>query len=304
MPLYNKRAYVKRSIDSVRNQTYENWELIIVDDGSTDGSSSQVPTDDDRIRLFRQTNAGPSAARNNGISKARGEFVSFLDADDYYYANKLEVEKTYLFEERKADWMMSAFEYEKNNSTRLRSIRDFQDKEVTGQPVVFDNAIIQLTMRGWHINGLCINKDLLVHLGGFRESMRCFEIADLLVRCALVQPRVLIYPFPLYLVLDVPKSAFKILPHRTEGSRQMGENLYELSTSYPELSHILTRRSKGHLYSYLSALIKSGKGSEARNYLTKNFPYSYNKRWLKMWVLSWLPQWLLQLKEGVRKGNS
>jgi glycosyltransferase involved in cell wall biosynthesis len=70
MPLYNKRDYVRRAIDSVVNQTFTEWELVIVDDGSTDGSASKIPGDDPRLRLYRQTNAGPAAARNRGISMA------------------------------------------------------------------------------------------------------------------------------------------------------------------------------------------------------------------------------------------
>lgn len=83
MPVYNKRPYVKRAINSVREQTFTDWELIIVDDGSTDDSMAEIPRDDKRIRLFQQSNAGPGTARNNGIRKARGEFVTFLDAYNY-----------------------------------------------------------------------------------------------------------------------------------------------------------------------------------------------------------------------------
>ena len=56
MPLYNKRPYVKRAIMSVQKQTFSNWELIIVDNGSTDGSTDEIPCDDPKIRLFKQTN--------------------------------------------------------------------------------------------------------------------------------------------------------------------------------------------------------------------------------------------------------
>ena len=93
IPLYNKRSYVRRAIKSVREQKFPNWELIIIDDGSTEGSASEIPTDDGRIRVLEQENAGPAAARNRGIRNARGEFVAFLDADDYYYPQKLEEDK-------------------------------------------------------------------------------------------------------------------------------------------------------------------------------------------------------------------
>ncbi|TVL99124.1 MAG: hypothetical protein CV087_19060 [Candidatus Brocadia sp. WS118] len=90
IPLYNKRAYVNRAIKSIQVQTYTNWEIIIVNDGSTDGSTNEIPRDEPRIRLLHQDNKGPGAARNLGIFEARGKYVSFLDADDEWLPSFLE----------------------------------------------------------------------------------------------------------------------------------------------------------------------------------------------------------------------
>ena len=300
MPLYNKRSYVKRAIDSIRQQTFPDWELIIVDDGSTDGSTDEIPQDDARIRLLQQSNKGPGAARNHGIRDALGEFVTFLDADDYYYPKKIEHEITLLHKEKLAEWMVSAFEYETGNHVRTRYIRDIQGEEIKDQSLVFDNAPLQLTIEGWHVDGLCVKKSLLDGLGGFREGMRCFEIADLLIRCAVAQPQVLISPLPLFRVVDVPSSAFKIAWHRTEGIRQMGENLHALSTEHPELAHIFTLKSRKQLLSYVAVLIQGQRSSEARKYLTHKFPYSRDRRWWEMWILSLMPQWLVKAQRRLQ----
>lgn len=91
IPLYNKKNSIFRAIDSVLNQTFKDYELIVVDDGSTDGSAEMVVSYyGSRIKLIRQLNGGASAARNKGIKNAINEFVTFLDADDEWEPNFLE----------------------------------------------------------------------------------------------------------------------------------------------------------------------------------------------------------------------
>ena len=87
MPVYNCEEYLKESIDSVLKQTMQEWELLCVDDGSTDRSADilrEYAKKDSRIHVFTQQNQGAGPARNLGLQNAQGEFVSFLDADDFY----------------------------------------------------------------------------------------------------------------------------------------------------------------------------------------------------------------------------
>jgi glycosyltransferase involved in cell wall biosynthesis len=88
IPLYNKQATIQRAIRSVQSQTFTDWRLIVVDDGSTDQGPQivdQMRRQDRRIELIGQSNAGPGAARNAGISAATASCLAFLDADDQWY---------------------------------------------------------------------------------------------------------------------------------------------------------------------------------------------------------------------------
>lgn len=88
VPVYNVEQYLDTCIQSVKNQTYTNWELILVDDGSTDRSSTicdKYVENDSRIRVIHKKNGGLSSARNEGIKLIRGEYVTFLDSDDFLH---------------------------------------------------------------------------------------------------------------------------------------------------------------------------------------------------------------------------
>jgi glycosyltransferase involved in cell wall biosynthesis len=92
IPLYNKAPHIQRALQSVLNQTWSDFELLVVDDGSTDEGPAIVEGNrDGRIRLIRQCNAGPAMARNRGLADAVGEYIAFLDADDEWLPEFLEV---------------------------------------------------------------------------------------------------------------------------------------------------------------------------------------------------------------------
>lgn len=91
IPLYNKARFVRRAVESVLNQTYGNWRLIVVDDGSTDGGPDTLEKiSDHRITVVRQENRGPGAARNTGMRAGAADLVAFLDADDEWLPTYLE----------------------------------------------------------------------------------------------------------------------------------------------------------------------------------------------------------------------
>lgn len=106
IPVYNCQKFLKHSVQSVLNQTYKNWELIIVDDASTDGSLSEarrLAEDNPKIKVFAlPENKGVSACRNFAISKAQGRYLAFLDSDDLWAKNKLAAQLMFMQQKKAA----------------------------------------------------------------------------------------------------------------------------------------------------------------------------------------------------------
>ena len=112
MPSWNTGKFIGESIQSVLNQTYKNWELIIVDDCSTDNTDEIMASfNDERIRYFRnEKSSGAALTRNRAIREARGEWIAFLDSDDLWMPQKLEYQIKFM---QKNDLVFSYHEYEK-----------------------------------------------------------------------------------------------------------------------------------------------------------------------------------------------
>jgi teichuronic acid biosynthesis glycosyltransferase TuaG len=122
MPVFNAANYVAEAIGSILNQTYTNWELIIINDGSTDSSEEIIMQySDRRVKYIRQLNAGVSRARNKGLEEMKGDFFCFLDADDTLPPDSIST-RVSLFEDKKIDFVdgtVIIFNYE---MTKSRSI--------------------------------------------------------------------------------------------------------------------------------------------------------------------------------------
>lgn len=125
MPAYNAEKYIEEAIESVIEQTYETWELIVVDDASTDGTAAiaqECATKDSRINLIRLVkNGGVANARNVAIENAKGRFLAFLDSDDLWLSEKLERQLSFM--------------REKNCAFSFHSYRHFSEKEVSNKLV-------------------------------------------------------------------------------------------------------------------------------------------------------------------------
>lgn len=179
IPLYNKADCIATALDSVLVQTYQDFEVIVVDDGSTDDGASIVERYSyPRIRLIRQENAGVSAARNKGIAEAKGEYVAFLDADDEWMPEYLEVQHQLTEKYPQCDVFATNYEFRGQSgnmeSTILRRLpsKD-EDFELTNyfevaycsHPPLWTSAVMArkaaLDSVGGFPVGVCSGEDLL-----------------------------------------------------------------------------------------------------------------------------------------------
>jgi glycosyltransferase involved in cell wall biosynthesis len=125
MPAYNAEKYIGQAIDSVLIQTYPNWELIVVNDGSTDNTSLIVGQyKDPRIKLINQINGGEASARNTALKNMRGEFLAFVDSDDCYLPNHLEMTVTHLQQYSEIDAVYTDGYYINPSGETLQSLSD------------------------------------------------------------------------------------------------------------------------------------------------------------------------------------
>ncbi|WP_158812403.1 glycosyltransferase family 2 protein [Streptomyces fulvoviolaceus] len=182
IPLYNTEKYIGACLASVLSQTHRELDVIVVDDGSTDGGAAIAEgIADERIRVDRGANRGGAAARNRGLALAKGEIVAFLDADDLWYPEKLSEQISVLESDRGVVAVGAVFQYLSGNGRRLlgRAGQDARDPDSRerlqrGQlmPFPFNSSLIAWT-------------DTVRAAGGFDESLPVVEDLDLMTRLAL-----------------------------------------------------------------------------------------------------------------------
>jgi glycosyltransferase involved in cell wall biosynthesis len=181
IPTYNSAAYLPAAIESVLNQTLPPLEVIVVDDGSTDESAAAVRRFGDRIRWVSQENRGPAAARNRGLSLARGDLVAFLDADDVWLPEKL-AEQAIVFAENPQIGLVHSNFWFMDLKTGERSLPVRREEPLRGR------CYEDLVLRGCaiHISTVIVRRDDLAATGGFDERIRraSAEDYDLWIRLA------------------------------------------------------------------------------------------------------------------------
>lgn len=175
IPVYNRVKSIGRALDSVLKQTYQPKEIIVVDDGSTDGTVDYIRENYPQVTVLTQANQVPSAARNRGIAHSTGEWVALLDSDDIWLPDKLRAQ-VQIIEKNPGLGMIG--------SRRYKNCYDY-DEQVVKRPVAravsFFHFLKQTTC---HTSTVLLRREALEKVGLFDEKLPAAEDVDLWVRIA------------------------------------------------------------------------------------------------------------------------
>jgi len=167
IPVFNGERFLREAVQSVLDQKYSPLEIIIVDDGSTDGTATVSGSLPETVRYLHQTNQGPAAARNRGIEQAHGSLIAFADADDLWPADKLALQLPYLIRDPKIDIVLGRIQ-----QVRLSETDNGQTRaEEFAEPAFSVN-----------LGSAIIRKPVFEQVGLFDETMRYSEDVDWFMR--------------------------------------------------------------------------------------------------------------------------
>ncbi|PQV48203.1 glycosyltransferase involved in cell wall biosynthesis [Jejuia pallidilutea] len=185
IPLYNKEKYILSTIASVTNQSFKDFEIIIVDDGSTDRSKSIISKiKDSRIKIITQQNLGAPNARNNGIAKAKAKYIALLDADDTWYHNHLLELKKQIEIYPNAGLYCNNYDiyYSETVKKNAQFNFNFDDKCLVVDDY-FKASIINSV--AW-TSAVAFEKEKFISIGGFDTTLKTAQDIDLWIRFALL----------------------------------------------------------------------------------------------------------------------
>ncbi|TYA58294.1 glycosyltransferase family 2 protein [Formosa maritima] len=184
IPLFNKEDYIKNTLLSVLNQTFNDFEIIVVNDGSTDNSLNIVESiSDSRILIFSIENSGVSAARNFGIQKASGKYLAFLDADDFWEATFLEHIYKLITKYPQEQIFASALKIKTKKGIYFATYSKLDLK--TNQEGVLNYFQYSLDHSILHCASSIFNKEAVMKIGAFNETLSTSEDTDYWIRAGL-----------------------------------------------------------------------------------------------------------------------
>jgi glycosyltransferase involved in cell wall biosynthesis len=303
IPTYNRAEQTIAAIESVLAQTYPNLEIIVVDDGSTDGSGeaiqrflSQRMNRNGAMHYFAQPNQGPSVARNAGIARAQGEYIAFLDSDDVWLPEKLELQ-VQAIEQFKNDCGACFTDARLVNNAGM----DISSFRAHGrhyeQPIEIDRDAVKLLAEsfcGFWLSTLLVRADLTRRIGGIDPDIRFAEDRDFCFRLSLVTS--FVYVNKQLIRTDRSSSPpgstcrpWDKVDVQFQGQQRMLEKWLRMGAALPSGVRSTVKWRLGALYSQRANwYLENALYPEARQAVSRALKYRITLATVAKWTLTWL----------------
>jgi len=294
VPAWNAAGTLARALDSALAQTWPAHEIIVVDDGSTDGTVEVAARYGQRIRLISQTNSGVSAARNAGAAVAVAEWLCFLDADDWYYPERLATYAAFIRDDGRLDFLTGDFDYVDVDGMHLRRSMESTSAGRALLATVRDGrAVMEGALLGEFIaahfgdtHTLTVPRTSFHALGGYPTGFTVCEDVNFLIRLCARSRRVGVVCTPLAAYCIHERSATRSDPlraqHQTVAALQQLEP--QLRGAPAHVRHGLAQAIAHARYDLASCLLRAGQRGAA---LRAVFPLlAHGKVWALRSVLS------------------
>lgn len=286
IPTYNRASLLAEALESVLNQTYKYFEIIVVDDGSTDSTDAVIKPYIGSIKYIRQNNQGNGAARNTGIKEAKGEFVAFLDSDDLWLPDKLEKQIKYLQEHPDVDMVYGNGIIFGNTKDSGRSLISHKKARQLSKKVTLRDEFMKSTIRS---STILIRKNILDELGGFDPNLRVCVDGDFSLR-TLSKYKV---AFMDDILIRYRKHDGNISSNREQRMIHSIRLIQNLLSNKPELEDVIgkeniNKRLAYRYYKLAKTYMKKRKRAEARDSIdnaVRLMPGSIVYRWSQFRIL-------------------
>jgi glycosyltransferase involved in cell wall biosynthesis len=323
IPTYNRADQVLFAINSVLAQTYREFEIVVVDDGSTDRTAEHIErlistiSEDEqpaqKIRYFYQSNKGTSEARNKGIAEAKGNWIAFLDSDDIWLPAKLEwqVRAIERFEESCGTYFTDARLIDRvglNTTAFEHAGRAYQDiMGLIADPL----PTLAKAFGGTWLQTFVVRSDLIRKIGGFDADIQFCEDHDLMFRlalntafCYINRPLVVIERTNTNIDPAMPARRWDRMNFRLRNQQYMYEKWLQLHEEYPtEVRQIIIENLRAVHSSWANWYLETGQIDHARRAVSAALKYRMTPQLAAKWVLTWTAPRIARKVTGAYSGG-
>ncbi|MBZ0069291.1 MAG: glycosyltransferase family 2 protein [Thiobacillus sp.] len=283
IPAFNAAATLARAIESVRTQSWPAHEIIVVDDGSQDATAEIARQFGGNVRLIRQANAGVSVARNAGAAVATGDWLAFLDADDWYRPDRIRLHAEWIAEDANLDCLTGDYEYQDASGTLLGTSMAQHESgrmvlaRAAGAPrVVMERPAELAAFVADHFGDthtLSVPRSRFIKLGGYPTGFKVCEDVHFLTRLVAQSRRigVICQSLGVYVIHDGSATRRNPVASQRENVRTLTD-LMRLANNFPlPVRQGIAARMRNARYNLGCALSKSGRRFAAVNAVLPTF---------------------------------